>query len=107
MFDKAATRIEGVVEWFQIPGRDAGEEDCQCARCGSSIMFDDCSQCGGEGWHESPDDDSWAWMEDRLERCGTCAGQGGWWTCLSTVEYCRAHPMPGREDVRFPRVSQT
>jgi DnaJ-class molecular chaperone len=90
-------RIEGVVEFFTIGDR----EEVQCARCGSSISFEDCPECGGDGWVESPDEDSWAWMEDELERCGVCAGAGGWWVCLSSEDYCRSNPMPGRESVRF------
>jgi hypothetical protein len=55
------------VEWF-----DAGvEEEVQCARCGSSIASE--TQTSFDG-------------EERIVRF-----------CLSSPEYCEAHPLPGRE----------
>src|SRR5215471_17902118 len=95
---KPERRIEGLVEYY---GADESG-GVQCARCGSSIDFDLCPDCGGEGFVESPDEDSWAYIENELERCGLCAGAGGWWQCLSSVEYCKANPLPGREHSRFP-----
>lgn len=52
-----------------------------CARCGSSVAFLDCWQCEGEGY------------------CDVCSGDGGWLVCLSTEEWCNAHPLKGREGV--------
>jgi hypothetical protein len=71
------------------------QSDCQCARCGSSCGWDDCYGCGGEGAYLCDDDecpDDWDW-------CPECRGKGGWWNCLSSREWCEAHPRAGREDV--------
>ena len=65
----------------------------QCARCGSSIDLEDCWACGGDGR---------AWGDDDCyqgEPCEWCDGAGHHWRCLSSVAWCEAHPMPGREDV--------
>lgn len=85
-------RIKGGVEWFRTPQGD----ECMCARCGSSVTYDDCEECGGEGRMEIDDED----FGLRYSTCISCAGKGGWFTCLSTREWCKANPMPGREDVR-------
>lgn len=78
------------IEFFRI----GDEEDCQCARCGSSCYFVDCANCGGEGEIE---DEDWQ-FEGEFYRCDWCMGKGGWWRCCSTKEYCTANPMPGREE---------
>jgi len=76
-----------------LPPRDGREWDVQCARCGSSCVYEDCDYCGGEGYNESDD-----WQDDdRLIRCDVCRTRGGHWTCCSTAEYCEGHPNPGRE----------
>lgn len=31
--------------------------------------------------------------------CDVCRGRGGWWACLSSVDWCRANPKPGREKI--------
>lgn len=103
------SRVEGLVEFFEISGRD-GEEDCQCARCGSSIDFEQCPNCGGEGARDAYEEDP-MWYDglpfnERFERCDMCDGTGGWWRCMSTPEYCKAHPMPGREMIRFAEPSE-
>ena len=93
----SAERINGGVEWFAIPGRD--EEDCQCARCGSSAIFAECESCGGDG--EVLDERDWTLgglIED-YRRCPDCRGTGGWWYCCSGREWCEAHPMSGRESI--------
>jgi hypothetical protein len=77
--------------------RDGREWDCQCARCGSSMHFIDCDNCGGEGWIE--DDDWQAEFGDGWD-CDWCRGTGGHWQCLSGAEWCEAHPNEGREDVK-------
>lgn len=69
------------------------EIDGQCARCGSSFQWFECWDCGGYGCHEE-DYDGKAWM------CETCHGDGGWNSCMSSPEWCKANPLPGREDVQ-------
>lgn len=77
------------------PATPTTEWECQCARCGSSMDWQDCSECGGEGeMHEGMGTGESEWF-----RCENCKGRGGWNRCLSTLEWCERHPMPGREDV--------
>ena len=98
------SRIERGIEWFPT-GRDA-EEECQCARCGSSCAFVDCGNCGGDDEALGSDciDDLCHGGEcihgdSGFIRCGWCHGAGGWWHCISSPEWCKANPMPGREHI--------
>lgn len=73
---------------------DSSEQDCQCARCGSSVGWVGCTDCVS----------GLVWLEDDggleiAEPCSTCAGNGGWDCCLSSSEWCAANPLPGREAV--------
>jgi hypothetical protein len=88
-----------------FPPRDANDWDCQCARCGSSCDYTDCYNCedgscgsdciddlchGGECIHG----------DSGQIPCDICSGKGGWWSCLSSPEWCQDRPMDGREDVK-------
>ena len=76
---------------------DGSEEGYQCARCGSSVVWFDCDNCGGVGAYDTNYvDDEW---DDPYQRCPDCSGNGGWNLCASSAEYCNAHPIAGREDV--------
>jgi hypothetical protein len=78
------TRIENGIEWFVVRFDDgrANEEDCQCARCGSSASFASCANCGGEG---ETLHDSWDGCGDGYYvRCDWCRGTGGSWHCIRT-----------------------
>lgn len=77
--------------------RDGREWDCQCARCGTSMQFLDCDNCDGEGWI---DDDDWQADDGDGWECEWCRGAGGHWACLSSPEWCEAHPQDGRADVK-------
>lgn len=87
--------------------QDGREWDCQCARCGSSLTWEACSECGGEGrtapgeLHEQ--DPLWYHPGD-TEVCGGCGGDGGNYFCLSSAEWCEAHPMEGREAMESGRA---
>ena len=85
------------------PPNDGREYDCQCARCGSSVQWEQCGACGGEGitgpgelYEQDP---LWYDMDD-YEPCHQCNGDASWGICLSSPEWCEAHPLPGREDVK-------
>lgn len=65
------------------------ETDVQCARCGSSLGFEDCELCPATGHYDTPD-----------PLCEACHGTGHVPWCCSTVEYCDSNPRPGREDVK-------
>lgn len=78
------------------PRNDGSEEDCQCARCGSSCSWFDCEQCH-DGYVER---DSWDGCGEPYEtRCEYCRGRGGWWYCCSGADWCEAHPMDDRAHV--------
>lgn len=63
--------------------------DVQCARCGSTLVYEDCEWCPATGWYDNPDPD-----------CPKCHGHGSAPWCISTPEWCEANPLPGREDVK-------
>ena len=76
------------------------EYDYQCGRCGSSILFEDCPNCAGEGFfgHDCFDD-SCCSLDPEDDPCTTCEGSGAIPICLSSAEWCAAHPQPGHEHV--------
>lgn len=80
---------------------DGREWDCQCARCGSSLTFVECDSCGGAGEDTDWEADDWQDDDASPPECWDCNGHGGFAACLSSEEWCEAHPMPGRE--RTPR----
>lgn len=101
------TRIDGGIEWFVIPSRVEGgvsidaEEDCQCARCGSSCAFVRCWNCDEYGYsHHSCGEDCCFCVDPQPNvRCDWCRGKGGSWHCISTPAWCKANPLPGRESI--------
>jgi hypothetical protein len=85
------------------PPQDGRRWECQCARCGSSVEWNHCGACGGEGitgpgelYEEDP---LWYDMDDYAP-CAHCNGDASWGICLSSPEWCEANPIPGREDVQ-------
>ena len=89
------TRIERGTEWYPTGDQI---EDCQCARCGSSVALLDCWNCGGEGEIEERDTEDYG-DEYSWRPCDVCFGRGGRLRCISTPEHCEAHPIPGREHI--------
>src|SRR5262245_45461496 len=75
--------------------------DCQCARCGSSILTEHCEYCedGYEGHDCGEDCCACLYPEDNVP-CQYCDGTGIWHTCASSSEWCQANPLPGRETVK-------
>ena len=67
--------------------------DCQCARCGSSVVSEECWECFGEGYFELSGDNP-----DATELCDVCDGTGGLLVCCSSEEWCAEHPLPGRPE---------
>jgi hypothetical protein len=97
-------RNVGGIEWFAVRGRH--DEECQCARCGSSCAFLRCGNCGGddEALGSSCIDDLCHGGEcihgdSGFIRCDWCHGAGGWWHCCSGPAWCEANPLPGREHI--------
>jgi hypothetical protein len=62
--------------------------DVQCARCGSSMYWESCWQCGGYQRFFGNED------------CRECDGKGGAYFCFSGHDWCMAHPRPGREQTK-------
>jgi hypothetical protein len=84
-----------------VPGDDW---ECQCARCGSSIQFDPCASCGGDGWTEPGElyeqDPLWYDQND-TEACPDCDGEGSFAICISSRRWCQTHASVGRG--KYPR----
>jgi hypothetical protein len=71
----------------------------QCGRCGSTLSWNECWNCGGEGVssHDCGEDCCCcAYPEDNVT-CDVCEGVGSFPHCISSEEWCLAHPMDGRE----------
>jgi hypothetical protein len=72
-------------------GEETGHVDDDepfCYTCISSGYWNDCEECGGEGYHEDEDWDGWM---DHIT-CDICHGKGGWWRCLGSAHH---DLMPG------------
>lgn len=82
------------------------EWEVQCARCGSSLSREECENCGGEGTdgHDCGEDCCCCLHPEDNVPCDYCNGEGYYWLCLSSYEYCQAHPLPGRENVNRSTV---
>ncbi len=85
---KSGARVVDGIEYFPT----AEGEDCQCARCGSSCSWETCWMCGGASFTSYGED------HDRDRVCRECHGEGGWHSYLASPEWCKANPLPGRED---------
>ena len=77
-----------------------GRVGYQCARCGSSISFEECNYCGGEGYtsHDCGEDCCCCADPEDNVPCDVCQGSGAFPLCLSSSKWCNAHPLPGREN---------
>lgn len=71
--------------------------DCQCARCGSSLDWELCSDCGGDGYYEEED---YEMCDTFYDSCPSCNGRGSFPCCLSSSEYCQANPLEDRESIK-------
>lgn len=84
-----------------LPPSDGREWECQCGRCGSSVDFEECWNCGGERFsgHDCGEDCCCCLDPEENVVCDVCRGRGGWDHCISSSEWCQANPIPGREHV--------
>lgn len=74
--------------------------ECQCARCGSSCDYQHCEECeDGYDGHECGEDCCMCRRPKENVPCQICRGRGGWYACLSSSEWCKANPLPGREAI--------
>lgn len=90
--------IANGIEWYECGG--GMDADCQCARCGSSCEYLDCPNCeDGFAGHDCGDDFCPCLYPEPNVVCDWCGGSGGAWHCVSSPEWCEAHPMAGRENI--------
>ena len=73
-----------------------------CALCGSSVVWEDCQDCGGDGFrgHDCGEDPCCCLDPEENVPCDICDGKGGWWACISSYAWCTAHPLPGHEKAK-------
>lgn len=78
------------------------EDGASCGRCGSTAEWLSCWYCGGDVWvdHDCGEDCCACLYPEPNVTCAWCGGGGGSWHCISTPEWCEAHPMAGRENVK-------
>lgn len=91
-----ATQKASTVDSFIGPDHPRG------ARCGSSLDWDSCDVCGGDGITgpgELHEEDPLWYDPDDFEPCSQCGGQACWPQCLSSEEWCNANPLEGRETI--------
>ena len=84
------------------PPYDGNQWDNQCARCGSSLDWQECSNCGGEGVSGQDCGEDCCCCRDPADNigCDICGGEGGWFTCFSSKDWCKDNPLDGREEVK-------
>ncbi len=76
------------------------EIDVQCARCGSSMDYEHCTDCeDGFSGHDCGEDCCCCLNPEDNVVCDICRGEGGWHRCMSSPEWCQANPLPGRDRV--------
>ncbi len=82
--------------------QDGKQYDAQCARCGSSVDWIDCEECGGDGYvyHDCGEDTCCCLNPEDNVPCDLCRGNTGWYRCLSSPEWCNGNPLDGRQDVK-------
>lgn len=87
------------------PPNDGRNWDVQCARCGSSLAFEECDYCGGDGETQPGElyeqDPLW-YDEDDTDPCSLCCGAGTFAHCLSddSSDWCKQNPRVGRENIK-------
>jgi hypothetical protein len=72
-----------------------------CPRCGSSVGWQSCDECGGTGYshHDCGEDVCVCLHPEDNVPCDCCDGRGGWWQCFAKAEWCQANPLPGRKNI--------
>ena len=81
------------------------EIDCQCARCGSSAYWEDCTSCeDGFDGHDCGEDCCCCLQPEENVACEYCDGEGVFHRCMSDPEWCEANPLPGREGIKRGQI---
>lgn len=76
-----------------------------CGRCGSSLEFRECGNCDdGYVGHDCGEDCCCCADPEDNVACEICHGNGTIAHCLSSPEWCEAHPLPGQEKTKRSTV---
>jgi hypothetical protein len=78
--------------------------EASCARCGSSCDWDECGYCHGDGFIDDDDEDPDESDLVFFSQCPSCNAHGGWQTCLASPQFCKTHPLAGREAIQRGEV---
>jgi hypothetical protein len=67
--------------------QDPPDDTCKRCRC-CSEMWEECTQCGGEGWdgHDCGEDCCCCLHPEQNVVCDTCNGHGGWHLCAGACD---------------------
>lgn len=80
------------------PSGGTSQWEANCARCGSDVFWVRCDECeDGFSHHDCGDDSCCCVLPIANMKCDTCQGEAGWFVCMSKLEWCDLHPLPGRE----------
>lgn len=73
----------------------------ECTRCGGSLEWLRCSNCGGEGvsYHDCGEDSCCCLHPEDNVECDWCHGEGGALHCANSPEWCEENPLPGCETI--------
>lgn len=87
------------------PPQTGGGWDCQCARCGSTCDWQKCGACDdGLSGHDCGEDCCCCLDPEPNVPCDICEGHGGWWSCLSSAEWCEKNPLPNHEEIERGKI---
>jgi len=64
-------------------------------------MFEECGNCGGDGVSGHDCGVDCCCCDEPYDNmvCDLCRGAGSFPRCLSSEEWCQAHPLPGHEKI--------
>lgn len=64
---------------------DLDRDPEMCPKCGSYRDWEDCGECGGDGYINRYDEDPLWYDEDDESPCDLCGSHGGWYVCHECV----------------------
>lgn len=76
-----------IAEATMEEGRESDPEVCPI--CGHARVWEECWDCGGEGYRDLYDEDPLWYDEDDVEACDVCHGNGGYWVCSNNENHER------------------
>ena len=73
---------------------DDAEYGPPCPHCGGEMESEACWACHGEGGHYPYEANPIEYLPDEFKRCEECRGQGRYWVCSNSYDWCAANPRP-------------